>query len=53
MEDKIAIILIKLSNLKKDVAKMEEELNEIYLLWESDEVLNHIKNTIISKEDYD
>lgn len=53
MEERIAQMLVKIYNLKKQTERMEKEINEVLDFWQSDEFLNYVKQTIISKEDYE
>ena len=53
MEERIAQMLVKIYNLKKQIERMEKEVNEVLDFWQSDEFLNYVKQTIISKEDYE
>ena len=53
MEERIAQMLVKIYNLKKQIQKVEKDLTEVLEFWQSDEFLNYVKQTVISKEDYE
>ena len=53
MEDKIAEMIVKLHIVKKQAQSIEKQISEIQEFWESDDFLNYIKQTALSKEDFE
>ena len=53
MEERIAQMLVKIYNLKNQMERMEKEVNEVLEFWQSDDFLNYVKQTAISREDFE
>lgn len=53
MEEKIAQMIVRLYIIKNQVKSIEKQISEIQEFWESDDFLNYIKQTALSKEDFE
>lgn len=53
MEDKIAEMIVKLHIVRKQAKAIEKQISEIQEFWDSDQFLNYIKQTALSKEDFE